>query len=59
MVMDVGDMVDAALAGLDQGEFITIPSLPDPAAWHAAVAARMTLAPDLSKSRPARRYGVG
>ncbi|MFZ1429886.1 MAG: SDR family oxidoreductase [Geminicoccaceae bacterium] len=59
MVMDVGDMVDAALAGLDQGEFITIPSLPDPAAWHAAVAARMTLAPDLSKSRPAPRYGVG
>lgn len=59
MVMDVGDMVDAALAGLDQGELVTIPSLPDPAAWHAAVAARMTLAPDLSKSHPAPRYGVG
>lgn len=29
IVMPVGDMVDAALAGLDQGEFVTIPSLPD------------------------------
>lgn len=58
MVMEVGDLVDAALAGLDQGELVTIPSLPDPAAWHAAVAARMSLAPNLSKSRPADRYGV-
>ncbi len=58
MVMEVGDLVDAALAGLDQGELVTIPSLPDPAAWHAAVAARMSLAPNLSKSRPAARYGV-
>jgi uncharacterized protein len=28
IVMSVDDLVDAALAGLDQGEFVTIPSLP-------------------------------
>lgn len=31
MVMEVGEMVDAALAGLDLGERITIPALPDTA----------------------------
>ncbi len=29
IVMSAEDMVDAALAGLDQGEIVTIPSLPD------------------------------
>jgi len=33
MVMQADDMVDAALAGLFQGELITIPSLPDVADW--------------------------
>ena len=28
-VMDVDEMVDAALAGFDQGEIVTVPSLPD------------------------------
>jgi short-subunit dehydrogenase len=40
MVMEAGEMVDASLAGLDQGELITIPSLPDAADWDAFVAAR-------------------
>src|SRR5262249_32733484 len=40
IVMDAHDMVDAALAGLDQGELITIPSLPDAADWQAYEAAR-------------------
>ncbi|SDY98072.1 hypothetical protein SAMN03159453_01881 [Pseudomonas sp. NFIX28] len=31
MVMDATEIVDAALAGFDQGELITIPSLPDSA----------------------------
>ncbi|WP_449441033.1 MULTISPECIES: SDR family NAD(P)-dependent oxidoreductase [Pseudomonas] len=56
MVMDAGDMVDAALAGLDQGELITIPSLPDASEWHAFVAARHVMAPNLSKSKAAARY---
>ena len=59
MVMGVNDMVDAALAGLDQGELVTIPSLPDPAEWDAFNAARHNLGPNLSRDRSAKRYGVG
>jgi len=58
ILMDVDDLVDAALAGLDAGELVTIPSLPDPADWAAAEAARLKLAPNLSAKRPAARYGV-
>src|SRR4029450_13015606 len=35
IVMSTEDMVDAALAGLAQGEFATIPALPDKAEWDA------------------------
>ncbi|MEO6678929.1 MAG: SDR family oxidoreductase [Pseudomonas sp.] len=56
MIMEAGDMVDAALSGLDQGELITIPSLPDASDWDAFVAARLVLAPNLSKSKAATRY---
>lgn len=59
MVMEAGDMVDAALAGLDAGEFITIPSLPDAADWQALEDARHKLAPNLSRNRPAARYQPG
>lgn len=58
MLMDAGDMVDAALAGLDAGELITIPSLPDPRDLAALEDARKALQPNLSLSRPAARYGV-
>ena len=56
MVMSAEDMVDAALAGLDIGENITIPSLPDPADWDRLEAARVSLTPHLSRSEPAERY---
>ncbi|MDM4768919.1 SDR family oxidoreductase [Solimonas sp. SE-A11] len=56
MVMEAGDMVDAALAGLDQGEIVTIPSLPDAANWAAYDARRLAMAPHLSLSQPAARY---
>lgn len=56
MVMEAGEMVDASLAGLDQGELVTIPSLPDAADWNAFVAARLVMAPNLSKSQAAARY---
>jgi uncharacterized protein len=56
--MDVDELVDAALSGLDQGELVTIPSLPDPADWDAFQAARLRMAPNLSKAHPAERYGV-
>ncbi|PPE72530.1 SDR family oxidoreductase [Solimonas fluminis] len=58
MVMEAGDMVDAALAGLDQGETVTIPSLPDAADWDAYTAQRLALGPHLSHARPAARYGI-
>jgi short-subunit dehydrogenase len=56
MVMEAGEMVDASLGGLDQGELVTIPSLPDAADWDAFVAARLVMAPNLSKSQAAARY---
>lgn len=56
IVMTTEDMVDASLAGLAQGEFVTIPSLPDKADWDAYEAARQTLMPNLSRSAPAARY---
>jgi hypothetical protein len=51
-------MVDAALAGLDHGETVTIPSLPDHGDWEAYSAARLALAPNLSRDRAAARYRV-
>jgi len=56
IVMTTEDMVDAALVGLAQGEFATIPALPDKADWDAYEAARNALAPNLSHAQPAARY---
>lgn len=58
IVMSADDMVDAALAGFDAGETVTIPSLPDIADWNAFEAARRALGPNLSATRPAARYHV-
>jgi uncharacterized protein len=57
IVMTVDDMVNAALAGFDQGEFVTIPSLPDAGQWQSFEAARQAMIPNLTLSRPAARYG--
>lgn len=59
LVMPAGEMVDAALAGLDQGELITLPSLPDLAHWNAYESARQALFPNLSCLSAAYRYRVG
>jgi len=58
IVMPVEDMVDAALAGFDQGEFVTIPALPDSGQWQSYEAARQVLMPNLSRAEPAARYGA-
>lgn len=58
IVMSAEDMVDAALAGFDAGEFATVPSLPNVEDWNAFEAARATLGPNLSRAKPAARYGV-
>ena len=44
--------------GLDQGEFVTIPSLTDPALLQRLEAARQALGPELSRNAPAARYGL-
>jgi hypothetical protein len=56
IVMSAEDMVDAALAGLDQGEFVTIPPLPDAGQWQSYDAARQAMMPNLSHAEPAARY---
>jgi short-subunit dehydrogenase len=56
MVMEVGDLVDAALVGLDKGETVTIPSLADEGQWIAYDDARLALAPNLSRQQVADRY---
>ena len=58
IVMDVDEMVDAALAGFDQGELITIPSLPDAGDFQALEAARLKLAPNMNRNHAAARYKV-
>lgn len=58
VVMRTEDMVDAALAGFDQGELVTIPSLENAADWRAFEAARQTLVPNLSLNVAAARYRV-
>lgn len=58
MVMNVNEMVDAALAGLDLGEVLTVPSLPDNADLDAFLAARLALRPNLSRAHAAARYGL-
>jgi short-subunit dehydrogenase len=58
MVMDVNEMVDAALAGFDLGEAITIPALPDNADLDAYLAARTALRPNLSHAHAAGRYSL-
>jgi uncharacterized protein len=50
--------VDAALAGLDQGEVVTIPSLADKADWDKYEAARRAMSGKLSSAVPAPRYNV-
>jgi short-subunit dehydrogenase len=58
IVMSGEDMVDASLAGLDQGELITIPALADAEHWNSYDAARRAFDGKLSTKYPAARYGV-
>lgn len=58
MVMDVDDLVDAALVGFDVGEVVTIPSLADESQWTTYNDARLAMAPLLSRRDVAARYRV-
>ena len=55
-VMEVGDLVDAALVGFDRRELVTIPPLPDAGQWDALQAARQAMLPNYGNARPAERY---
>jgi uncharacterized protein len=57
-VMEVDDLVDAALVGFDRRELVTIPPVPDVADWEAFEQARMVLAQGFSNAKPAQRYRV-
>ncbi|SEL13911.1 hypothetical protein SAMN05428989_1529 [Pseudoxanthomonas sp. GM95] len=57
-LMEVGDMVDAALVGFDRKEPVTIPPLPDAGQFEAMHAARRAMAPNLSRSEVPTRYRV-
>jgi short-subunit dehydrogenase len=56
VVMDVDELVDAALVGFDRREPITIPSLPDAKQWDDFNAARQAMLPNLPREHAAERY---
>jgi uncharacterized protein len=58
IVMSAEDLVDAALAGFDLGETVTVPSLPESSDWDTFEANRLVLQPKLSRSVPAHRYRI-
>lgn len=55
-VMSADDLVDAALAGFDAGEVVTIPPLQDVGEWEAYENARQAMSSHLSHTTPAPRY---
>ncbi|WP_263357241.1 SDR family NAD(P)-dependent oxidoreductase [Acidicapsa ligni] len=55
-LMTTDDVVDAALAGLDLGEFATLPSLANIEEWNAFESARKKMIPSLRNASPANRY---
>ncbi|UCI09442.1 SDR family NAD(P)-dependent oxidoreductase [Mesorhizobium sp. B1-1-8] len=57
-VMTADDLVDAALAGLAQGETVTAPGLADPAGLDAYLGARDSFYGSLIAGKPAPRYAV-
>jgi short-subunit dehydrogenase len=57
-VMEVDDLVDAALVGFDRREVVTLPSLPDVDQWIEFEAARRVMVPNYNQVQAAVRYGT-
>ncbi len=57
-VMSAEDCVDAALAGLDNGEPVTLPSVEDPNLWANFDGALLKMAQASQTGKPASRYGI-
>ncbi|MEG3791103.1 SDR family oxidoreductase [Lysobacter sp. CCNWLW3] len=55
-VMDVGELVDAALVGFDRRETVTIPPLHVAARWDTLDGARQALLADIRQAQAAERY---
>lgn len=55
-VMDVGELVDAALIGFDRRETVTIPPLHEASRWEALDGARQALLGDIKMASAAARY---
>ncbi len=55
-LMEVGELVDAALVGFDRRELVTIPPLHNAARWDALDAARQGLLSEIRQSQVAQRY---
>jgi uncharacterized protein len=55
-VMEVHELVDAALVGFDRRESISIPPLPDAGQWDAYQAARQAMLPNFLQPHAAQRY---
>jgi len=55
-MMEVDEMVDAALIGFDRKELITIPPLHDDGQWQSFDAARKAMLPGFRQERAAKRY---
>jgi hypothetical protein len=56
-VMSADDCVDAALAGLDSGETVTLPSVEDASLWETFDATRIKMFQASQTKKPASRYG--
>ena len=56
VVMEVGELVDAALVGFDRREPVTIPPLHDAGQWDAYQTARQAILPGLRQEHAAARY---
>ncbi|MGV2288833.1 SDR family oxidoreductase [Trinickia sp. YCB016] len=55
-LMEVDELVDAALVGFDRRELVTIPPLHDAAQWEALETARRAMLPGFQQERAAPRY---
>lgn len=55
-LMEVDELVDAALVGFDRKEAVTIPPLPDVGQWDTFVGARLAMLPNFRQSHAAARY---
>ncbi|MFG5117833.1 SDR family NAD(P)-dependent oxidoreductase [Methylorubrum sp. POS3] len=58
ITMSAADLVDAALAGLNQGERVTIPGLQDIEDWERWEEGRRSISPKFNNAKPSRRYGL-